>query len=485
VYLYDNNHISIEGNTSLAFDREDVGKRFEAYGWHVQYVDDANNVQSLKAALQRGREEKTQPSLIIVRSHIGYGSPNKVDKASAHGSPLGEDEVKQVKQNLGFDPEQSFVVPDEVLNNYRNCGKKGAELENKWNQLFEKYAAAYPELAKEYKDLISGKLPEGWDKNLPTFKPDEKIATRKASGKMLNAIADKLPWLIGGSADLAPSTDTLLEKYDSFSGNNHSGRNFHFGVREHAMGAVLNGIALTKGFIPYGATFLIFSDYMKPPVRLSAIMEIKPIFIYTHDSIGLGEDGTTHQPVEQLLSLRAIPNMTVIRPADANETVQAWRVALQHEGGPVALVLTRQNIPVIDQDKYAKATNLEKGAYILSDAQDPSLLLIATGSEVQLALKAQELLKVENIAARVISMPSWELFNKQDQSYKDAVLPPALRKRVAIEAATPLGWQQYVTEEGAVIGVEKFGTSAPAEDVFKAYGFTAENIVAEAKKLLK
>ncbi|HEY5392871.1 MAG TPA: transketolase C-terminal domain-containing protein, partial [Hanamia sp.] len=349
------------------------------------------------------------------------------------------------------------------------------------------YKAKYPDEAAEYELLTSGKLPEGWKDDLPVFKPDAKgIATRKASGKTLNAIAAKLPLLIGGSADLSPSTDTMLDSFESFTDQNHAGRNFHFGIREHAMGAVLNGMALTKGIIPYGATFLIFSDYMRPPVRLAAIMEIKPIFIYTHDSIGLGEDGTTHQPVEQLIGLRSVPNVTVIRPADANETAQAWRVILEHSGGPVALILTRQNVPTIDQEKFAKASNLEKGAYILSDSDgEPQIILMGSGSEVHLLIEAQEQLKQESINARVVSFPSWELFDAQSKEYKESVLPKKVRRRLAVEAGSPIGWCKYVTDEGDVIGINKFGESAPGEEVMKEYGFSVENVIAKAKNLLK
>jgi transketolase len=486
IYLYDDNHISIEGDTALTFDKEDVAKRFEAYGWHVQSIDDGNDVDAIAEAVKNAREETKRPSLIKVRTHIAYGSPNKVDTKEAHGAALGEDEVKLTKKNLGFDPDMYFYVPDEVLNYYREEGKKGIMLEQQWNELYKKYEEKYPDLANEYELFSSGKLPGGWQQKLPVFKGEEKVATRKASGKVLNAIADDFPFLIGGSADLAPSTDTNLNKYESFSAQNHGGRNFHFGVREHSMGAVLNGMAVTQGFIPYGATFLIFSEYMRPPIRLAAIMKIKPIFVYTHDSIGLGEDGTTHQPVEQLISLRSIPNITVIRPGDANETAQAWRVALEHTGGPVVIILTRQNIPVIDQDKYAKATALERGAYILSDSeQSPQIILIATGSEVQLILKAQQMLKEQNIAARVVSMPSWELFDKQDVAYRNEVLPPAIRKRLAVEAGSPLGWLKYVTDEGDVLGVTSFGESAPGEQIMKEYGFTPENVIAKVKAILK
>jgi len=484
IYLYDDNHITIEGNTNIAFD-EDLVQRFEAYGWHVQVLADGNDLDALSAAIKNAQKETQRPSLIKVRTHIGYGSPNKEDTAAAHGSPLGESEVKLVKENFGFDPDQYFVVPDEVLNYYREAGKKGIDKEKDWNVLYKSYKEKYTELANEYELLASGKLPEGWKQNLPVFKAGQEMATRKASGKVLNAIADYLPNLIGGSADLAPSTDTYLEKYKSFSAENYDGRNFHFGIREHAMGAILNGLALNKYFIPYGATFLIFSDYMRPAIRLAAIMKIHTIYVFTHDSIALGEDGTTHQPVEQLIGLRSVPNVTVIRPADANETVQAWRVAMEHAGGPVALILTRQGIPVIDQGKYTKAIELEKGAYILSDSEtQPDIILIGTGSEVQLLLAAQQKLKEQNIAARVVSMPSWELFEKQDKAYKEKILPGSLRKRLAVEAGSPLGWHKYVTDEGDVIGITRFGESAPGEEVMKAYGFTVENVVEKARALI-
>ena len=484
IYLYDNNHISIEGDTSLAFD-EDVAKRFEAYGWHTQSVDDGNDIEAISKAIENAKNITDKPSLILVRTHIAYGAPNAVDTAESHGAPLGEKELKATKENLGFDPNQSFVVAQEVLDFYSKAGSKGADTEKKWNELFASYKEKYADLAKEYELFSNHQLPEGWKEKLPAFSGDEKEATRTASGKTLNAIADYFPLLIGGAADLAPSTNTLLKKYESFESDNHGGRNFHFGIREHAMGSILNGIAVTKGFTPYGATFLIFSEYMRPPIRLAAIMKIKPVYVYTHDSIGLGEDGTTHQPVEQLISLRSIPNITVIRPADANETVQAWRVALEHTGGPVALILSRQKLPVIDQSKYGKATELEKGAYVLADAQNFQLILIATGSEVSLALKAQEALQKEAIASRVVSMPSWELFNKQDESYKDSVFPKDKKKRISIEAGSSLGWREYVTDEGDVIGIDKFGESAPGDEVMKEYGFSVDNVVAKAKALLQ
>ena len=484
IYIYDDNHISIEGDTDITFN-EDVAKRFEAYGWHVQVVNDVNDVNALSNAIYNAKIEVSKPSLIKVRSHIAYGSPNKVDTAGAHGSPLGADELKLVKKFFDFDPEQSFVVPDEVLNYYRKCGEKGAGTEQKWNDLYKAYKEKFPELAAEYEQAISGELPKGWDASLPIFKPEGKMATRQASGKVLNAIAGKLPTLIGGAADLAPSTDTNMKEYDSFTVEKRDGRNFHFGIREHAMGSALNGMALTKGIIPFGATFLMFSEYMRPPIRLAAIMKIRPIFVYTHDSIGLGEDGTTHQPIEQLISLRSIPNITVIRPGDANETAQAWRVALEHKDGPVVLVFTRQGLPIIDQDKYGKATGLEKGAYIVSDSEKaPQVILIATGSEVSLIMSAQAKLAEEGIHARVVSMPSWELFEKQDAAYKEKVFPKAIRKRLAVETGSPLGWHKYVTDEGDILAMHTFGESAPAEDLYKEFGFTVENVVKKAKALL-
>lgn len=485
IYLYDDNHISIEGSTDIAFN-EDVARRFEAYHWHVQVVEDGNDINAIAIALRNAKAETQRPSLIKVRTQIAYGSPNKVDTAGAHGSPLGEEEVRQVKTFLGFDPDQHFYIPDDVAQFYREAGQKGAGLEQQWNELLAQYRKEYPELATAYEQTTKGKMPEGWKDKLPVFKAgDKKIATRQASGQVLNAIAADFPGLIGGAADLAPSTETNLKQYSSFSSEDRSGRNFHFGIREHAMGAALNGMALTPGIIPYGATFLIFSEYMRPPIRLAAIMKIRPIYVFTHDSIGLGEDGTTHQPVEQLISLRAIPNLLVIRPADANETSVAWRVALEHRDGPVALVLTRQGLPVLDQDKYAAAEGLARGAYILSKADAaPQLILIATGSEVSLVLEVGEKLQQEGIAANVVSMPSWELFEQQDQAYKDEVLPPAVKKRLAVEAASPLGWHKYITDEGIVHGMTTFGESAPAADLFREFGFTADNLVAKAKALL-
>lgn len=486
IYLYDDNHISIEGDTNITF-RDDTGIRFQAYGWHVQEIADGNDVEAIAEAVRNAKEETRRPSLIKIRTHIAYGSPHKMDTAEAHGSPLGEEEVKLVKERFGFDPNQYFAIPDEVRDYYRKVGEDGTKKADAWRKLYADYKRMFGIGAAEYERLAAGDLGGEWIKKLPVFPPgDKKIATRKASGAVLNAIAEDLPLLMGGAADLAPSTETKLDKYTSFSATDRTGRNFHFGVREHAMGAILNGMVLTKGITPYGATFLIFSDYMRPPIRLAAIMKIRPILLYTHDSIGLGEDGTTHQPVEQLAALRAIPRITVIRPADANETVYAWRSALEHTGGPVLLVLTRQGLPVIDQKKYAPAEGAMKGAYILSEAQggDPKAILIGTGSEVHLLLEAQERLQKGGINVRVVSMPSWELFDAQDKAYQDRVLPHGIRRRVAVEAGSTQGWLKYVTEDGAVLGIDKFGESAPGEAVMTAYGFTAEKVAAMAQALL-
>ncbi len=484
IYFYDDNHITIEGDTDITF-KEDTQKRFESYGWHVQKLEDGRDVEALTKAVENAKNETDRPSLIQVRTHIAYGSPNKVDTAGAHGAPLGDDEVRLVKEKFGFDPDKNFQVSDEVLSYYHEKGKKGAKKEQDWDELFKKYKEKFPELANEYERVSSGKLPEGWTEKLPVFKAGDDMATRKASGKVLNVIGKEIPNLIGGSADLSPSTNTVLDDSGSFSATNYSGRNFHYGVREHAMGAVLNGIALNDYLIPYGATFLIFSDYMRPPLRLAAIMKKRIIMVYTHDSIGLGEDGTTHQPIEQLVGLRSVPNMTVLRPADPNETAHAWRVAIEHTDGPVCLVFTRQTVPTIDQEKYAKAKGVEQGAYILSDCDGkPDLILIASGSEVHLIVEAQKQLKEENIAARVVSMPSWNLFDKQDASYKENVLPKDVKKRLSVEAGSPLGWHKYVTNEGDIIGIDKFGESAPGEQIMEEYGFSVDNVVKKAKALL-
>lgn len=485
IYLYDDNHISIEGNTEIAF-TEDTKMRFESFGWQVITVEDGNDVEAISKAIELAKSEKEKPTLIKIRTYIGYGSPNKVNSAGSHGSPLGAEEVKLTKINLGFDPENFFFVPDKVKKFYEESGIAGAKKESEWNKLFSEYKIKHPELYQEYENFCKGIFPESLAKAFPVFDvKDGQIATRSASGKTINAIAPMLPFMIGGSADLEPSTDTFMKGYESFQPAKYDGRNLHFGVREHAMGAILNGISLTIPMIAYGATFLIFSEYMRAPIRLAAIMGIRPIYFFTHDSIALGEDGTTHQPIEQLISLRSIPNLVVIRPADANETSQALRVALEHKSGPVALILTRQKIPVIDQTTYASAKNVEKGAYILSDCDgNPDLIFIATGSEVQLAMAAQEKLKNENIKTRVVSMPSWELFENQNESYREAVLPKSIKKRISIEAGSTLGWHKYITDEGIAIGIDEFGKSAPAEDLMKEFGFTLENVLLIAKRLL-
>lgn len=484
IYFYDDNHISIEGETEITF-TDDTTKRFESYGWHVQTVEDGNDVDALRKALENAVNETEKPSLIKVRTHIGYGSPNKHDSPGVHGSPLGEDEIKLTKENLGFDPAKSFYVPEGVYAYYKKAVEKNVELNNEWNKKYSEYKTKFPELAAEFESAKNNKLNLNWEKILPKFDADEKgVETRKASGKVINALAPYIPLLIGGSADLAPSTDTWIKDSEAFTADNYSGRNFHFGVREHSMGAQLNGMNLTPGIIAYGATFLIFSDYMKPAVRLAAIMKLRTIFVYTHDSIGLGEDGTTHQPIEQLIGLRSIPGMTVIRPADANETAYAWQSAIENDG-PTALALTRQKVPVFDRSKLASAEGALKGAYVLADTEGRAdVILIATGSEVQLAVKAAELLAKENVKGRVVSMPSLEIFEKQSAEYKQSVLPKDIKKRVVIEAASSMGWCKYAGDEGVIIGIDRFGESAPAEQIFKEFGFTVENVVSKAKKIL-
>jgi len=486
IYFYDNNHITIEGSTDLAFSEENVKKRFEAYGWQVLVVAHGNDIDAIEHSIKQAQSETRKPSLIIVRTHIGYGSP-KQDNASAHGAPLGSEDLKLTKQKLDWPLEPSFYVPPEVLSHYREALKEGEEAEKEWNIRFEKYAQEFPKPAEEWHRFMNRQLPEGWDKGLPVFDPKKgPMATRIASGEVLNAVAAQIPNLIGGSADLAPSTETYLKGLGDFLKSDHKGRNLHFGVREHAMGAILNGMYLHGGIIPFGATFLIFSDYMRPPIRLAALMNIPVIFVYTHDSIGLGEDGPTHQPIEQLIALRVIPNMTVIRPADANETREAWIYALTNRKGPVVLVLARQKVPILNQNKYESATNLNKGAYILSGAKTPpQIILMATGSEVSLALAAQEKLTEKNISSSVVSMPSCELFDVQPQEYKDKILPPSVKARLVIEAASPKGWRDYVGLEGDIIGLNRFGASAPGEVVMEKLGFTVENVVNRALALIR
>lgn len=485
IFFYDDNKITIDGSTSLAFS-EDISKRFDAYGWHVQTVVDVNDVASLEAAVTNAQSVSDKPSLIITKTHIGFGSPNKQDSSDAHGSPLGEAEIKLTKQNLGWQEEAAFFIPDEVKEYFKQVQVNGKSVEEEWNRKFLDYQKKYPEEAKLFSEVMHGEFGNEWKSKLPVFEDDgKKMATRAASGKVINSIASSLPTLIGGSADLAPSNNTFLKDYKTFSSENYSGRNFHFGIREHGMAGVMNGMAIYGGVIPYGATFLVFSDYLRPSIRLASISKIKPIYIFTHDSIGLGEDGPTHQPVEHLASLRAIPGLVVIRPADANETSAAWSAAIEHKGSPVALILTRQGLPILDQKKYPSAENLLKGAYILKDPNSkPDLILMASGSELSLALNASERLEAAGRKVRVVSFPSWELFEMQSGKYKNTVLPPNVKKRISIEAGASQGWQKYIGDEGVSISMESFGASAPVEILLEKFGFTVENILEHANKIL-
>ncbi|HJS42449.1 MAG TPA: transketolase [Gemmatimonadales bacterium] len=481
--FYDDNRITIDGSTDLAFS-DDTAKRFEAYGWHVQRIDDGNDLRALDGAITTAKRVTDRPSLIIVRTHIAWGSPNKQDTAEAHGAPLGVDEVRATKQNLGWPSLEPFYVPDDALQHWRRAKDRGARLEADWRKTWEAYRGTHKDLAAELDRRLAGKLPEGWDAALPVFGPKDAQATRAASGKVLNALAAKLPELIGGSADLTGSNNTEIKGGGVFSASSHSrgGRNFHFGVREHAMGAALNGIALHRGFIPFGGTFLIFSDYMRPSIRLAALTHLKPIYVFTHDSIGLGEDGPTHQPIEQLAALRAIPNMTVIRPSDPTEVVEAWRAAILHQSGPVALVLTRQKIPVIDRTKYAAAAGLHHGGYVLAGSSEPDVVLMGSGSEVELVLGAYEKLRAAGRRPIAVSMPCLEYFDRQPQSFRDGVLPPGV-PRIAIEAAAPQSWYRWIGDTGVVIGLERFGASAPYQRVYQELGLTVDRIVAVARDL--
>jgi len=486
IYLYDDNRISIEGSTDLAF-TENRAARFEAYGWQVQQVKDGNDLAAIEQAIISAKAESDRPSLIAVRTHIGYGSPNKQDTAGVHGEPLGAEEIQLTKQNLEWPPEPAFLIPDEVLDNFRQSVEKGETLESEWQQRFTAYEAAHPELAMEWRRWMEGEMPKDWEKRILVFPADAKgMATRAASGNVLNAVAAHLPNLIGGSADLAPSNKTLIKGENSFQARGYGGRNLHFGVREHAMGSIMNGMALHGGLIPYGGTFLVFSDYMRPAIRLAALMQLKVIYVFTHDSIGLGEDGPTHQPIEHLSALRAIPNLTVIRPCDANETAIAWQHALRSQNGPFALVLSRQGLPTLDRTEFAPATGLLKGAYVLRDTEkkDPDLILIATGSEVSLAVEAFSKLREKSVAVRVVSMPSWELFEMQPEEYRRQVLPAEVKARIAIEAGCPQGWHRYVGERGAVIGIEHFGASAPYKLIYKNFGLTVDRVVETANRML-
>jgi transketolase len=483
IYFYDDNHISIEGNTDITFTENRTG-RFEAYDWHVQNVADGNDLPALEQAIVEAQNETNRPSLIAVRTHIGYGSPNKQDTAGAHGEPLGTEEIQRTKENLGWPQEPAFLIPDDVLAHFRQAIAVGQKLENRWHKAFENYQTEFKESAAECRRWLSGQLPDGWEKDIPVFEPDEKgMATRVASGKVLNAVAPTVANLVGGSADLAPSTKTLIDDETDFQANNYGGRNLRFGVREHGMGGILNGMALHGGLIPYGATFLIFSDYMRPSIRLAALTEQQVIYVFTHDSIGLGEDGPTHQPIEQLAALRAIPNLVLIRPCDANETAQAWQAAIQHRDGPVALALTRQNLPTLDRSaQYASAAGLHQGGYVLSEATDdkPEVILIASGSEVPIALKAAEMMIAKGYPTRVVSMPSWELFDAQPAEYRDQILPPAVTAKIAIEAGSAQGWHRFVGDAGRVVALDHFGASAPAQTLFEKFGLTAERVVEKA-----
>jgi transketolase len=500
IYLFDSNRVSLSGETRVCF-TEDVKKHFEAYGWQVLEVRDGNDLEELARTVEEAREDKEHPSLIVVSTHIGYGSP-KQDTFEVHGAPLKPEEVVETKKFFGWPVESEFYVPDEVLTHMREIIGEGEKQEREWQNLFEAYSREFPEEAATLRMMMAGELPTGWADNLPVFEPGAgAMATRSVGGKILNLLAEKVPALIGGSADLDPSTNTVLKGKGSFqapgscpSGTQglvdgplgYEGRNIAFGVREHAMGAILNGIAIHGGLIPFGATFFVFSDYMRPAVRLAALSHCKVVYVWTHDSVGVGEDGPTHQPVEHLMSLRAMPNLILIRPADANETREAWKVALERQGGPVALILTRQNVPILDQNKYGRAEGLRKGAYILVDNSDgnPELIIIASGSEVHVALETYEKLVAEGVKVRVVSMPSFELFEMQPKEYRDTVLPPAVRKRLAIEAGATLGWYKYVGTEGEVVGIDRFGASAPGKVVLERLGISAENLLSKAKALL-
>jgi len=482
IVVYDDNHISIDGVTELSF-TEDRAKRFEAYGWHVQEVGgDGNDTAAFEKSLEKAQGESSGPSIIKLRTHIAFGSPNMQDTAKAHGAPLGDDEIRLIKEKYGWDPDKKFYVPAEVKTHMGKVLDKGKESEAIWNKMFDSYADKYPELAEQFQDAAAGRLPINLEEVLPKFKAGESMATRKASGNVLAAVMPKLPMLMGGSADLTPSNNTIWPDAKNFQKDARDGRYLRFGIREHAMGSILNGISVSGLMRAYGGTFLVFSDYMRGAVRVAAISNYPSIFIWTHDSIGVGEDGPTHQPVEHLASLRAIPNLIVFRPADANETAQAWKYILEHRDNPAALLLTRQGLPVLDQDKYGSAKNTSKGAYVLVKADKPDVLLLASGSEVSVALCAAEGLAGGGIKAQVVSMPSWELFEKQDKTYRDSVLPPAVKARVAVEAGIELGWHKYIGDNGIFIGMSSFGASAPAKVCFEKFGITAEAVVKAAKK---
>jgi transketolase len=502
IYLYDDNHITLSAGIDLTF-TEDRARRFEAYGWHIQSVADGNDLVAIERALRAARGETDRPSLILVRTHIGYGSPHKQDSFESHGSPLGADEVRLTKEKLGWPMEPPFYIPERARVHFREAIERGKLAETEWRDKFSAYTRAFPDLAKAFQQVMRGELPDGWDRDIPVFPADAKgLATRVAGGRVMNAVASRLPALIGGSADLNPSTFTALSGRGDFEplGMNacdnqgaadgvwgYAGRNLYFGVREHGMGAILNGLAAHGGTLPFGATFLIFSDYMRPPIRLAALMGLHVIYVFTHDSLALGQDGPTHQPVEQLAGLRAVPGLTVIRPGDANETAVAWRVALEAGDHPVALVLTRQNVPTLDRAQFAPADGLRHGAYVLADAPNgsPDAILIASGSEVGLIMAARQKLQDQKVLTRIVSMPSWELFDAQPRNYRDQVLLPSINARLAVEAGASQGWHRYVGDRGDVLGVDRFGASAPGDVVMREYGFTVENVCKRTLALLR
>ena len=488
IYFYDDNTITIDGHTDLAFS-ENVKLRFEAYGWHVETVQNGNeDLDAIARSIEKARAETGRPSLVIIKTTIAYGSPHKKNTHDAHGSPLGEEEVRLTKRALEWPTEETFHIPKDALAHYRKCVEKGAAEEKKWNELFNRYTREDPDLAAEWKRWMSGDLPAGWEKDLPLFKPEDAgVATRAASGKVLNAVAAKVTNLVGGSADLHPSTNTYLKGFGSFSHDHPEARNFHYGIREHGMGAITYGIAIHGGLIPLCSTFLIFSDYMRPTIRLAALMGIRSIFVFTHDSVGLGEDGPTHQPVEHLAALRAIPNLVVLRPADANETRAAWRVALERKNGPTLLALTRQNLPVLKETLHEPDEKVKRGGYVVAEgsrAGAPDLILLATGSEVPLALKSRELLAEKGLSVRVVSFPSWELFRAQPEAYRNEVLPPRVEARVSIEAGVAQGWREFVGPRGACVSLDRFGESAPGKTVLEKLGFNPENVVLKAGEVL-
>ncbi|MFC2033258.1 transketolase [Chloroflexota bacterium] len=487
LYLYDDNDISIEGNTDIAF-TENVSQRFQAYGWHVVGPVDGFDIEAMEQAIVAAQAETERPSLVVCRTVIGYGSPNKAGKASAHGEPLGEEEICLTKQNLGWPYQEPFTVPEEVLAHFRKACERGSIGQQEWEARLVNYRQAYPAEAKQLDEDLSGELPDGWDTRLDgLFKDEAKpVATREASGRVMNTMANRIHSLMGGSADLAPSNKTTLKDKGNFGSGEYGGRNMHFGVREHSMGAIANGMALHGGIIPYTSTFLVFYDYMRPPIRLAALMGIRVIYIFTHDSIGVGEDGPTHQPIEQVMGLRTVPGLVTIRPADATETAEAWKVAIANRHGPTALVLSRQGLPVLDRNTLASAGNLQRGGYVLWEASSsPEVIIVSTGSEVHIAFEAGKLLKDEGIAAWVISMPSWELFKAQPEDYRNAVLPPEVRARVSVEAGTTLGWERHVGLDGIAIGLDRFGASAPGDLVYEKLGLTVQRVTDEARSLVK